>query len=185
MNRQAIATASDWTLLGQAHENALALTELFTRHRDFVYRLTYSRTGDHHAAEDITQELFLSIAGRKRRFFRGAKFRTWLYRVASNRSIDYLRKHKRDPVMPLDEARAGSTQHNQAEHNSELDLVLKAIRRLPKRQQEVAILRLLEGLSTEETAAHLSISSGSVKTHLHRAQQFLRHTLKPAIGETT
>ncbi len=184
MDKRATKTASDWSLLTHASTDPAALSELFSRHRDFAYRLIYSRIGDHHAAEDITQELFISIAGRKRRFYHGAKFRTWLYRVASNRSIDYMRKHKRDPVMPLDESRAGSDSHDQTEQQSELDLVLQAIRRLPRRQQEVAVLRLLEGLSTEETASHLSISSGSVKTHLHRAQHNLRQALKPAEGET-
>ncbi len=141
-------------------------------------------------AEDITQEVFMALARRRKPRWRHAKFRTWLYKVANNQAIDQIRKQRRSlisfpaepPTAETDASRDGAQFF---ENRRELEQVFKALADLPKRQQQVATLRLLEGLSTEETATTLSISSGSVKTHLYRASQALNQRFNHSTGEQT
>lgn len=160
----------DWDLANQADPQAMDL--LFRRHRDYVYRVLLGLTGSRAQAEDLTQEVFLKVATRRQRFFRKAKFTTFLYRVAANLALDQRRKLDRE--RPLDvaaEDRHPLPDDPTASLNTPL---LNALAQLPERQREVIVLRELEGMSNNETAAALGISGGSVKTHRSRALQRLR-----------
>lgn len=188
MRLPAASTEDDWDLLSAAGGDQTALSELFRRHRNFVFRMVLARLQDHHMAEDVTQEVFLALARRKPPLWRRARFRTWLYRVASNHAIDQIRKQRRSPISfpadpPMAKTDASRDGDQFYDNRRELEQVFKALAELPERQRQVATLRLLEGLSTEETASMLSISSGSVKTHLHRASQALDRRFNLCKGE--
>lgn len=161
---------SDWDLLNRLGRDPAALEVLFRRHRDFVFRLAWSRIRDHHLAEEVTQEVFYRIAKGRKPFFKGAKFRTWLYRVVCNQVSDQCRKSAR--MLPLDAEPVATTAA--PETSTDLQQIIAALPDLPDRQREVFLLRMLEGFSTRETAKALKISPGSVKTHLHRATVRLR-----------
>lgn len=160
--------ADDWDLLNRVRRDPNALETLFIRHRDFVYRLAWSRLADVARAEDVTQEVFYRLATSRRRFFKGARFQTWLYRVVVNQVVDLQRSLTRLPPETTPTEVAGP------DLRSDLEQVMEALSDFPERQREVVLLRLLEGFSTEETARALRISRGSVKTHLHRAKERLK-----------
>jgi RNA polymerase sigma-70 factor (ECF subfamily) len=164
----------DWQLLSRSRRDPVALAELFHRHRDTVFRFAMARTGDEDLANDITQELFLRLAGYRRPVFRRARFSTWLYRVTANIATDEWRRKNRAHGEPLQEQAAPGTE----EASADLDRVLDAMGQLPQRQREVFHLRILEQWSEEDTAATLGITIGSVKTHLHRALGAIRTQLK-------
>ena len=163
--------SDDWDLANQARTDPRNLDLLFRRHRDFVYRAIWAQVGHKAVAEDLTQEVFIRVATGRRKLFRRAAFRTWLYRVAANLVRDHRRKHR----WELDD----SGLEGQVGESSQQNLmdILKAIDRLARRQREVVLLRILEGMSTEETADLLGISQGSVKTHLHRGLEHLKTEL--------
>jgi RNA polymerase sigma-70 factor (ECF subfamily) len=164
----------DWQLLARGRRDPEALAELFRRHRDTVFRFAMARTGDSDLAHDITQELFLRLAGYRRPVFRRARFSTWLYRVTANITTDYWRRQRPGAEAPLEETTAAT----EAEASADLDRVLAVMATLPARQREVLHLRVLEQWSVEETAATLGITIGSVKTHLHRALGAVRTQLE-------
>lgn len=165
----------DWDLINRVATDRHALEQLFLRHRDYVYRVIWSQVRNRAIAEDLTQDVFCRLATMRRRFVRRAAFRSWLYRVAANLVRDHLRKRRRSVGAVAPERHAPP----EPTPNPELDEVLAAIAELPRRQREVVLLRLLEGLSTAETAVALRIGAGSVKTHLHRGLIHLRSKFNP------
>lgn len=159
---------SDWQLL----EHDLPL--LFERHKDYVFRLACGFCGDHHLAEDVTQEVFLRIAKGRSRWQRKAQFRTWLYRIVLNTSRELKRRHgwvgTEDPTANVTPCRLV----HQVNLTRELN---RALAILPERQREVVVLRFYEGLTTEETANVMNCRPGTVKSHLHRAVVTLQQQL--------
>lgn len=164
----------DWQLLARARKDPQALADLFFRHRDTVFRFAMARCGDEDQANDITQELFLRLASYRRPVFRRARFSTWLYRVTANIATDQWRRREPRAAGPAEEPGADAGSEAQAD----LDRVLATMDDLPERQRDVFHLRILEQWTVEETATALGISTGSVKTHLHRALGAVRAKLE-------
>lgn len=148
---------------------------LFTRHKDYVYRLAWGFLGSRSLAEDVTQEVFLRLAKGRSRWWPRAKFRTWLYQVTLNTAREFRRRRQRDAQPLTDEALERQTAPDpptlaRADLSRALDL-------LPQRQREVVVLRFYEGLSTKETARIMRCREGTIKSHLHRALATLRQAL--------
>ena len=167
----------DWSLFARVRREPGALDQLFRRHRDLVFRVAYARCGNESDANDITQEVFLQLANHRRPILRRARFTTWLYRVAANTATDAWRRRQRRAETGLDHFLEPSAPGD-AEARQELEQVLNLVATLPERQKQVFELRILEQWSLEETAAALGVSSGSVKTHLHRALGAVRKQLE-------
>lgn len=170
------AEPDDWDLLNQGTSDALQL--LFQRHKDFVYRLALSRLGSVASAEDVTQDVFLRLLGNRKTHQRRAKFSTWLYRVTSNVVIDRLRRRGR--LVALSDAHEDPGRCEPYEARITLDRAIGLLQQLPTRQREAVLLREFEGMSTAEAAEMMQISTGSVKTHLHRGLARLRELLDPS-----
>ena len=152
------------------------------RHTDKVMGVCYKMLGERSAAEDATQETFLRLwkhaSGWKKK---GAKFETWLYRVAMNICLDRLRKRGReapeeaapeqiDPAMGAD-ATMIATERGL--------LVEKAIAALPKRQRMAITLCHYQELSNIETAKIMDTSVEAVESLLSRARRTIRENLLP------
>ena len=152
------------------------MQQLFERHKDFVFRVALGRLGSTHSAEDATQDVFLRLVGSRKRYQRRAKFRTWLYRVTANVATDRLRRRGR--LVALHDAKIEPSRSEPHEARITLDRALALLDQLPNQQRETVLLREFEGLSTAETAELLGISTGSVKTHLHRGIARLRELLE-------
>ncbi len=170
-----------------------AFAELVHRHEHRVYSLALGMLHNPADAEDVLQETFIS-ALRGLSTFRGdASFATWLYRIAYNATLMKLRKES--PAFSLDETIEGDENNMPREltdwsHdpvdaalNAETRAVMDdAIAALPPAARAVFIMRDVDGLSTEETAAALGISVEAVKVRLHRARLALREHLAPYFG---
>jgi RNA polymerase sigma factor (sigma-70 family) len=139
--------------------------------KDRVLRAVVASTGDAHDAEDCTAEAF----ARAYSHWEDVRGRTvpaaWVVRTAVNLHIDRYRHHQRTlrllPALAADD--------HQAAPSLPIDRhLLDALRALPERQRQVVALRILLGLSGEQTAVELGITAGSVGTHLHRALTALR-----------
>jgi RNA polymerase sigma-70 factor, ECF subfamily len=130
---------------------------------------------DRDMAEDLTQESFV-LAWRKLGSFRGdSAFGTWLYRIATNTVLSYLRKHKAFinslDIDALPEAGRGDGVLEQLS-------LEQAIGRLPAGARAVFVLYSLEGYTHDEIAGLLGIAEGSSKAQLHRARQLLQGFLQ-------
>jgi RNA polymerase sigma factor (sigma-70 family) len=152
-----------------------AFRELYPR----AFALAYRMLGNRQAAEDVASETMARALMRWDRLDRD-RLPGWVLRVATNQSIDLMRRKGRT-------LEAGVVD---LEDSTTLRLALSdALRRLPRRQREVIALRYLSDLSEVDTAAALGIAPGSVKTHLHRGLASLRdqlgHDSLEAVGATT
>jgi RNA polymerase sigma-70 factor (ECF subfamily) len=189
------ASPSDDELIARARAKDFAAFEtLLGRYEDKVYRLAFRIVRNETDAKEILQETFVSI-WRKLDTFKGdSQFGSWVYRIATNAALMRLRSQRRHPEVSTEELPIGyldnygqpmpagenwSKRPDDQLQSSELRTHIQtAVDALPDIYRTVFIVRDVEGLSTEETAASLGISVPTVKTRLHRA----RIALRDAIG---
>lgn len=148
-----------------------AYEQLYRLHVGRVLALCFRLCNDRDAAEDLTQEAFV-LAWRKLASFRGdSAFGSWLYRIATNNALSYLRKQKPFAnsleITEADEPEARETTDEQIGLET-------AIGRLPEGARAVFVLYSLEGYTHDEIAGLLGIAQGSSKAQLHRARQLLQ-----------
>ena len=164
-------------------------TEAFERlvetYENKIYTLALRMSGSPDDAGDIAQEAFLA-AWRGLPSFRGeANFATWLYRLASNAAIDYLRRQRKqrgelsldDEELGLDAVDAGPGPQDAAEGEEVRSAVAAGLGALSEGHRQVLVLRELQGLSYEEIAAVLAVDLGTVKSRISRARSALRKIL--------
>ena len=167
-----------------------AFKQLLKKHREAIYHVIFRIVHNPQEAEDLVQETFMKAFNSLSSYSSKYKFSTWLYRIAANSSIDYLRK-KKIAAFSLDEevpTRHGTVSLELADwtYNPEIDLVAKqrrfsveeAIDSLPKRYREVIVLRHKEEKSYEEIAVILKIPVGTVKARIFRGRVLLKKKLK-------
>ena len=164
-------------------------TEAFERlvetYENKIYTLALRMSGSPDDAGDIAQEAFLA-AWRGLPAFRGeAGFATWLYRLASNAAIDYLRRQRKqrgelsldDEELGLDAVDAGPGPQDAAEGEEVRSAVAAGLGALSEGHRQVLVLRELQGLSYEEIAAVLAVDLGTMKSRISRARSALRKIL--------
>ena len=170
--------------------DAAAFTELVSRYQKKIFRLAKNITQNDEDAEDVLQESFLKAYEHLGDFHGESKFYTWIVRIAVNESLMKLRKRKSSRTVPLDEpmdsgedtlvreiAVWDETPEQQYSQEEMRDILEKAIESLKPDYRTVFVLRDIEELSTEETAAALEISIPAVKSRLLRARLQLREKL--------
>lgn len=174
-----------------------AFRELIADHRDRVFNITYRMLGNRHEAEDVAQEVFITVFKKIEDFREDSKLSTWLYRVAVNHCknrLKYLKRRHHGEKDELDEAThgtetssggngaIGSSQPRSPElalEGMQMEQVLRdAINSLEEEQRVVIILRDVEDLSIEEICAITDMPDGTVKSRLHRGRLALRKKLQ-------
>jgi len=151
-----------------------AFNLLVRKHQDFVYNITRKITGNHEDAIETAQRVFVKMYDRLASFTKASAFSTWLYRVATNESLNVIRSRRFKKWFSFDDAEKElrDTAINpfealvEEEKKEQLDRV---VRTLPDRQQTVFMLRMSEGLSYEEIADVLGVSQGSLKASFFHA----------------
>jgi RNA polymerase sigma-70 factor (ECF subfamily) len=158
-----------------------AFARLYEAHFDRIYRYVYLKIGDKAEAEDMTQQVFLhalrSITSFK---YQGRPFTAWLFRIAHNQIVDFLRRKTRKPVaMELDETLpgSGSDPEEMAELSLSIERLAQATQHLTRAQQEVLSLRFAGGLSIDEVAKAMGRRPGAIKALQHAAIIALRKLL--------
>lgn len=158
--------------------------KLVTAYEKNVYNLALRMVGDPDDAADITQETFIK-AYRALGSFRGdSKFSSWLYRIASNVCLDFLRSRSRRAQVPLsfeNEDAEGEIELPDMSQNPEkvlmkklsMEAVRRGMEKLPPKQRQILVLRELCGLSYAELAQTLSVEEGTVKSRIFRARKRL------------
>jgi RNA polymerase sigma-70 factor (ECF subfamily) len=168
----------------QQHDPA-ALTQLYEENFDRIYRYIVLKIGDRTEADDMTQQVFINALKSISSFkWKGMPFSAWLYRIAHNQIVDYLRKKSRQATVPIKESlAAGDSDPRQvAEHKVEMERVVLATKKLTRAQQEVISLRFAGELSVAEVARVMGKSEGAVKALQHSAILALRKVLLVGTG---
>ena len=161
-------------------------TELYRAHLRDVYSYAYYRVGNHHDAEDLTEQTFLQAYRhfeRAQRESDGRPLRPWLIRIAHNLAANYYRDRSRRPVTQLDDAAVLSAPYDTEEMvqgREELKDVLRGVSELPDDRREALIMRFALDMDNREIARALGRSDGATKVLLHRAIRQLEELVKQA-----
>ena len=150
-----------------------------------IWRICWHYTGNREAAEDCGQETMLRIWRNLGNYRGDCALESWVYRIAANCCMDYLRKKKRDrsvSVEPLkeqgfDPADTSPGTEEQAVTGDEHRRLREAITLLPEEQREALVLTQLEKIPYEQAAQMLGTSEGTVKSRVNRAKARLREML--------
>jgi RNA polymerase sigma-70 factor, ECF subfamily len=154
-----------------------AFGQLYARYARMVHGILLSRV-PHSYVEDLVQDVFLQALPRLGTLREPWRFGGWLAAIARNRATDFLR-HSKPDVTFEEEVHAGEQKEPPPDHvdRAEAKIVLEAIRSLPETYRETLMLRLVEGMTGPEIAAHTGLTHGSVRVNLHRGMQQLREVL--------
>ena len=157
-----------------------AFHALFEMYRDKVYSIALRYSGNHAAAMDLTQDVFVKLFSQVAHFRGDSSFETWLYRLVVNRCLDQKRKLRR--IVPLlgeairrfhvKERVTGDLIRSETRRS-----VQAAIARLSPELRMTVVLRYTQGLSYEEMADAMNCSTGTVASRLNRAHKQLARRL--------
>jgi RNA polymerase sigma-70 factor, ECF subfamily len=171
-----------------------AYQRLMEKYHDAIYNFIYRMVHDREQVEDLTQEAFIKAFSSLKSFNEEFAFSTWLYKIATNNSIDYIRKKKLQmysidkPIESRDSDFTFELPDETAEADKDLisgqraRMIREAIDQLPEKYRLVIRLRHAEERSYEEIAKTLKLPIGTVKAHIFRARELLykqlRHRIK-------
>lgn len=191
-----IETVADSLVRRASRGDAAALEELMAQHSGRIYRIAHGITRDHADAEEVTQDVFLSIIRKGGGFEGRSTFSTWIYRIATNAALNKRRGKRREMEVALEEYlpaftgdghRDGDRSYLLADWSESPEhavlsgetrrVVEQALDALPPRYRAIIILRDVEQLSNEQAAEIMGESVASLKARLHRARMALREVL--------
>ena len=186
MNNQ-VRIEEDFSLQALQNGDPAEFARVVEANSGYIYRLAMKMLQNPQDAEDILQETFIKAYKAFPNFDGRSKISTWLYRIATNEALMFLRKKRPDtisvevpreddaedmkPVQIIDWCCLPEDEFMSDEAKKYLD---ESVDQLPENLKMTFILRDIEGLSTRETAEILEISETAVKTRLHRARLQLR-----------
>lgn len=183
---------ADFELLKRIVETGdqLAFAEVMKRHHNSLYFVVLKLVNHPEDAEDLTIEIFAKVYENIDKYNHQNAFSTWLYRMATNHSIDFLRK-KKASTYSLDNqpsSEEGETYQIQIEDksisidqkmiiNQKADMVKQAMARISPKYREILEHRYYDDLSYEEISERMELPIGTVKVHLNRAKSMLERIL--------
>lgn len=184
----------DRALVAHCQEgNRDAFSALVVRYQERVLNLVYRGLGDHDAALDVAQEVFIKAYRGLARFQGESQFFTWLFRITMNETISARRRRDRRQ-RPLSLGREGGDGERmsdpadttfepgaEAARHDDVAMIQRAILELEDEQAQVLLLRDVDGRSYQEIAEVLELPLGSVKSKIHRARQALKDRLATTI----
>lgn len=169
-----------------------AFDELVRKYRTRLYSVLYNLTGNREDASDLTQDAFIKAFQSIGKFRGKSAFYTWLYRIAVNNALSFIKKNRRRRFFSFDnmteeagadeifEAIASKTRTEKAVLMDELQERLnESLQKLSEKHRTVVVLHEIEGLSHAEIADITRTSIGTVRSRLHYAKSQLQADLQP------
>jgi RNA polymerase sigma-70 factor (ECF subfamily) len=187
---------SDLQLIAEFRKgNQSSFEELVERYTDKVFSLASRLTRNQEDAEEVIQDVFVTVYRKIAGFEGKSSFSSWLYRVTFNASLMKLRRRKPDRTIPMEEAlpqihdgiaarSAEQTDSDKITLRVQVTEVLEqAISKLPEDYRPVFILRDIDGLTSREVSKILNLTIPAVKSRLHRSRLMLRRRLSSFYNE--
>lgn len=194
LNRQFSEKAlKDFKLIDKAtlEGDQAAFAELLSRYKKPVYHMVLKMVRNVDDAEDLTIEAFAKAFKNLARFKKDYTFSTWLFRIATNNAIDFIRKKKLETYslntsfsddngdsVNIDVEDRNLTPDEAAINTQKIELVRMFVTKLPAKYQRLVKLRYFDELSYEEIAKELEAPLGTVKAQLHRARELMYELVK-------
>ncbi|WP_421877756.1 sigma-70 family RNA polymerase sigma factor [Marinoscillum sp.] len=183
----------DFKLIDRAtlENDESAFAELMSRYKKPVYHMILKMVRNVDDAEDLTIEAFAKAFRNLARFKKDYTFSTWLFRIATNNAIDFIRKKKLETYslntsftddsgesVNIDVEASDRTPDQEAINAQKIELVRMFVTKLPAKYQRLVKLRYFDELSYEEIAQELEAPLGTVKAQLHRARELMYELVK-------
>ena len=177
----------------------MAFQKLVERYQRKIFGLCYGMVRNQDDAMDLVQETFVKVFKNLDRFEGQSSFYTWTYRIATNVSIDYLRKHKRQRTVDYDDgilrdddvedagallpSRLGLNPAKVYGRRELMEKIEEALGALSDHHRQAILLREVEGLSYQEIADVMEVSIGTVMSRLHHARKNMQKHLADYVGD--
>ncbi len=166
--------------------NNLALEALIGKYLKPIYNFSFKNVGNEANAEDITQEVFIKVWKNIKKFDQTKKFKPWIFQIAKNTSIDFLRKKKTIPFSRFENEKGQNvlTENmaakplNLLEQLSDKKTVLVAMGNLSYKEQKLITLRHTDGLSFREIAEAFQESVNTIKSRYRRSLVNLKKNIR-------
>jgi len=183
----------DFRLIDQAvnEQDQQAYAMLMERYKKPVYHMILKMVRNVDDAEDLTMEAFTKAFKNLYKFKKDYTFSTWLFRIATNNSIDFIRKKKLDTMslntayqdesgtnVTIDVKDKNLNPQEEAIKAQKIELIQLFVTKLPAKYQRLVRLRYFSELSYEEIARELEAPLGTVKAQLHRARELLQDLIR-------
>ena len=159
--------------------NDLKVNELYLKYNKMVYNLALTYVKDTYLAEDLSHEILVKCYLARKKFNGDCSFHTWMYRIAINHCIDFLRKGYRYRDLPHEHIdflneKDVSTPESEVLTNFDHEELRNKLKQLPSHYEEVLILYYFKEQSMKEIEHHLNIKLSTIKTRLFRAKRMLK-----------
>lgn len=183
----------DFKLIDRAVEgqDQHAFAELMKRYKNPVYHMILKMVRNVDDAEDLTIEAFAKAFKNLHKFKKDFTFSTWLFRIATNNTIDFIRKKRLDTMslntsfkddngeaVTIDVQDKNLNPQEEAIKAQKIELVQMFVTKLPAKYQRLVRLRYFDELSYDEIAKELEAPLGTVKAQLHRARELMYDLVK-------
>lgn len=164
------------------HAEPRTFAAVLRAQQSMVFSIAYHFLRDRPAAEEVAQDVFLELHKRFEKFESDTHILFWLRKVASHRSIDYVRKRKLQAAVGLDDAPAPAVDGQPQDHflNRRLQSLIGS---LPEKPRMVMVLRYQEDMMPEEIALAMDMPVRTVKSHLQRSLAMLRQKIDRSMGD--
>lgn len=186
----------DWVIVQRVQNGEVsAFNQLVQKYRQSLFSIIYNMTGNREDATDIAQEAFIKAFQSIKQFRGQASFYTWIYRIAVNSSITFIKRAKKQRFInyeTIDETLVSSDilEYFTAKTKTEKGALLKelqeklneALQKLSPKHRIVVILHEVEGMNHKEIADITKTSEGTVRSRLHYAKKMLQAYLQEYIG---
>lgn len=182
-----LSQQSDRELIAEFKSGSVeAYDTLIRRYQTRIYNMAIRVTRDQHDAEEVVQDVFVTLFKKIDQFEERCAFSSWVYRISMNTALMLIRRRKYRMATSLDEISGTGVEQLFSENTTRRDYIAAEIRneieqalaRLPETYRKVFIIRELNGLTNEQASEELKISVPAVKSKLHRARNKLRKSLK-------
>ena len=157
-----------------------AFGQLVNKYKERIYSVVLRIAGNKEDAKDLAQEAFVKAYANRHSFRAESGFYTWVYRIAVNLTLNYVKRNRDRQAETIEETRMDMLATDQTDNLEQTELgqaITAAIDKLPARQKTVFILRHYEDKPHAEIAQLLSITEGAVKANYHQAVQKLKSSL--------
>ncbi|NNC84015.1 MAG: sigma-70 family RNA polymerase sigma factor [Flavobacteriales bacterium] len=183
----------DYELVQQAvnDSNQQAYAELMGRYRDSIYFMLLKMVNNKDDADDLTIEAFGKAFSRLHQYTPSYAFSTWLFKIASNNAIDFIRKQKKKMLsldneyknedgdkMRFDVESDGRNPAEEAMYKQRVEHMHAIVQKLKPRYRQLVELRYFKEYSYDEISKELDLPLGTVKAQLFRAREFLMNLMK-------
>lgn len=167
MTRNAAQILDELLVLQSQSGNHESLSSLFSRYQQRLLHHAFKITDQHSVAQDIVQETSVVLIKRIHTLKDPAVFKSWIYRITTNKCRDWLRKQKRLSELPLENEHLPESCEDKSD---QLTMMRHAITQLSADSQLIISMYYLEGMNIQEISSSLNLPAGTIKSRLYHAR---------------